>query len=137
MDQRTKMLITTMGKLLARGAEKNIIRILNKTRDVDVASVLEVMDTEARISIFQFIPDKQRQSNILSHMTRSFQSEIAHILEISELQQLVNNMDSDDAADFLGHLPEELSQQVLSGLYKEEFQEVEELMSYPKDSAGD
>ena len=66
MDQRTKMLATTMGKLLNRGAERNIRRILGKTHDADVASVLEVLDTEARTSIFQMIQDKQRQSGILS-----------------------------------------------------------------------
>ncbi len=136
MDQRTKMLSTTMVKLLNRGAEENIRRILGRTHDADVASVLEVMDTGARISIFQMIPDKQRQSNILSHMGKSFQAEIAHVFEIHDLQQLIGNMDSDDAADLLGHLPDELSQRVLSGLRKDELQEVEELMSYPEDSAG-
>ena len=136
MDQRTKMLSTTMVKLLNRGAEENIRRILGRTHDADVASVLEVMDTEARISIFQMVSDKQRQSNILSHIGKSFQAEIAHVFEISELQQLIGNMDSDDAADLLGHLPNELSQKILSGLQKNELQEVEELMSYPEDSAG-
>ena len=136
MDRRTKMLSTTMVKLLNRGAEENIRRILEKTHDADVASVLEVMDTEARISIFQLIPDKQRQSNILSHMGKSFQAEIAHVFEIHNLQELIGCMDSDDAADLLGHLPDELSKRVLSGLHKDELQEVEELMSYPEDSAG-
>lgn len=136
MDQRTKMLATSVGKLLRRGAEGNIRRIINKTHDADVASVLESLDTAGRISVFQLIPDAERQANILSHIGKNSQIEIAHVLEIGKLQKLLGMMDSDDAADLLGHLPEELSQQVLSGMNKDDLQEVEELLSYPEDSAG-
>ena len=69
-------------------------------------------------------------------MSKRSQLEIAHIFEIPDFQQLIGNMDSDDAADLLGHLPDELSQRILSGFCKDELQEVEELMSYPEDSAG-
>lgn len=136
MDQRTKMLATSVGKLMRRGAEGNIRRIINKTHDADVASVLETLDTSERMSVFQLIPTPERQANILSHIGKNYQIEIAHMLEIGKLQKLLSMMDSDDAADLLGHLPEELSQQVLSGLNKDELQEVEELLSYPEDSAG-
>lgn len=136
MDQRTKLLATSISKLLRRGAERNIRRMINKTHDADVAAVLEILDTEGRISVFQLIPDPDRQASILSHINKKFQLEIAHVFEIHKLQQLLGHMDSDDAADLLGHLPDELSQQVLSGLNNDELQEVEELMSYPEDSAG-
>ncbi|MCJ8276515.1 MAG: magnesium transporter, partial [Bdellovibrionales bacterium] len=45
-------------------------------------------------------------------------------------------MESDDAADLLGRLPEDMSQLLLSGLNTDELQDVEELMAYPEDSAG-
>lgn len=136
MDQKTKLLASSISKLLRRGAERNIRRIINKTHDADVASVLEVFDTDARIAVFQLIPDPERQANILSHLNKKCQLEIAHVYEIEKLQKFLGFMDSDDAADLLGNLPEELSQLVLSGLNRDELQEVEELMSYPEDSAG-
>jgi magnesium transporter len=136
VDQKTKLLANSITKLLKRGAERNIRRMINKTHDADVASVLEIFDTEARISVFQLISDPERQAHILSHLNKKFQVEIAHIFEIEKLQQLLGIMDSDDAADLLGHLPDELSQLALRGLNKDELQEVEELMSYPEDSAG-
>ncbi len=136
MDQRTKLLANSITKLQRRGAERNIRRIINKTHDADVASVLEVLDTEGRISVFQLISDPERQAEILSHLNKKYQLEIAEIYEVTKLQKLLGIMDSDDAADLLGHLPDELSQKVLSGLNKNELQDVEELMSYPEDSAG-
>jgi magnesium transporter len=136
VDQKTKLLANSISKLLRRGAERNIRRMINKTHDADVASVLEVFDTDARIAVFQLIPDPERQAEILSHLGKKYQLEIAHVYEIGKLQKLLGFMDSDDAADLLGHLPDEMSQKVLSGLNRDELQEVEELMSYPEDSAG-
>ncbi len=136
MDQKTKLLANSISKLLRRGAERNIRRMINKTHDADVASVLEVLDTEARISVFQLISDPDRQAEILSHLNKKFQLEIAHVYEVGKLQKLLGFMDSDDAADLLGNLPDEMSQKILSGLNRDELQEVEELMSYPEDSAG-
>jgi len=136
MDNRTKILATSVNKLYRRGAERNIRKILSKTHDVDVAEVLESMATDARISIFQLIDSVEDQARVLSHLTKGTQEEIAHVLEISQLQSLLSNMESDDAADLLGHLPEEMAQKILTGLKKDELQNVEELMAYPDDSAG-
>lgn len=136
MDQKTKLLANSISKLLRRGAERNIRRMINKTHDADVASVLELLDTDARISVFQLVSDPERQAEILSHLGKKYQLEIAHVYEIGKLQKLLGFMDSDDAADLLGNLPDEMSQSILSGLNRDELQEVEELMSYPEDSAG-
>ncbi len=136
MDQKTKMLANSITKLLRRGAERNVRRMINKTHDADVASVLEILSTESRISVFQLVSDPERQAEILSHLSKKFQLEIAHVYEVGKLQKLLGFMDSDDAADLLGHLPDDMAQNILSGLNRDELQEVEELMSYPEDSAG-
>ncbi|MCB0377014.1 MAG: magnesium transporter [Bdellovibrionales bacterium] len=136
MDKRTKILASTITKLYRRGAERNIRSIINKSHDADVASVLEILDTTGRISVFQLIPDTARQAEILSHLSKSAQTEVVHVLETSQVQQLLSMMDSDDAADLLGHIPEEMAQKVLAGLNTKELQDVEELMAYPEDSAG-
>ena len=136
MDIRTKMLANSISKLYRRGAEKNIRGILEKTHNVDVATVLEVLNTEEKISIFQWVGDSQRQAHILSHLEKNSQSEIIYVLQIEELQKIFSKMESDDAADLLASLPETMSQQILSGLEKNEQEEVEELMTYPSDSAG-
>ncbi len=136
MDQRTRMLSSSINKLLRRGADRNIRGIISKTHDADVASLIESLDTTGRVSVFQLIPTLDRQANILSHISTKFQLELAHVLEIGKLQKILREMESDDAADLIRNLPEDLSQQVLNGLNKEELQEVEELLSYSEDSAG-
>lgn len=136
MDQKTRMLASTVNKLLRRGAERNIRGIVNKTHDADVASLLETLDTNGRLSVFQLISSIERQAQILSHIAPKHQLEIVHTLEIGKLQKILSEMDSDDTADLIRNLPDDLATQVLSGLNKDELQEVEELLSYPEDSAG-
>jgi len=45
-------------------------------------------------------------------------------------------MEPDDAADVAARLPEDLQEEVLRGLKREDREEVEELMAWPEDSAG-
>ena len=136
MDNRIKTLATSINKLNRRGAERNIRKIIKKTHVVDVAEVLESMGTESRLAIFQWIEGDERQAEVLSHLGKNSQIEIAHVLETVHLQKLLSAMESHDAADLLGQLPEEMSQNLLSGLSKDELQDVEELMAYPDDAAG-
>lgn len=136
MENRIKVLASSMSKLYRRGAERNIKKMLLKCHAVDLAEVLMSMETEMRLTLFQWIQNPDIQAEVLSRLNRTGQTEIAHTLDISELQNLLSLMDSDDAADLLGDLPEDLSQSLLSGLRKDELQDVEELMAFPSDSAG-
>lgn len=136
MDSRTKMLIATITKLFRRGAEGNIRRILDRTHTADIASVLENLETEERISIFQMVRDVSQKAEIVSYLSESLQEELLSILDSTEVQVLVSQMDRDDAADLLRNLPEEVSKSILNSMVQEDSQEVEELMSYPEDSAG-
>jgi magnesium transporter len=136
IEERSKKLAVTMSKLYRRGAERNIRKIIAKSHSADMAGVLESLETEERISIFQLVPTVEMKAQILSHMSQSLQGEISLVLNPNEVQEILSQMQTDDAADLLSHLPEELSKAILKGMPLEDVQEVEELMGYPDDSAG-
>lgn len=136
IDSRTKMLTATVLKLFRRGAEGNIRRIVERAHTADVASLLENLDTEERLAVFHLIHNNDRKAEIVSYLPESIQNELFSILEAHEAQGIVSRMDQDDAADLLGHLPEEVSKPILSSMVEEDSAMVEELMSYPADSAG-
>lgn len=136
IDERTKKLAVTMSKLYRRGAERNIRKIIAKSHSADMAGVLDSLETDERISIFQLVPTVEMKAQILSHMSQSRQEEISLVLNPTEVQEILSQMQADDAADLLSHLPEELSKAILKEMPLEDVQEVEELMGYPDDSAG-
>lgn len=125
-----------MSKLYRRGAERNIRKIIAKSHSADMAGVLESLETDERISIFQLVPTVEMKAQILSHMSQGLQEEISLILNPNEVQEILSQMQTDDAAALLSHLPEDLSKAILKEMPLEDVQEVEELMGYPDDSAG-
>lgn len=136
IEERTKKLAVTVSKLYRRGAERNIKKIIAKSHGADIAAVLEVLDADERLSIFQMVPSLELKADILSRLNETLQEEISVVLNPQEVQEILGQMPSDDAADLLGHLPEDLSKQLMKGMSTEDVQEVEELMGYPDDSAG-
>ena len=136
IDERVKMLIATVKKLYHRDAKHNIQRIFVKTHEADVATIIEGFEVGERFDLFKMEPSFEKQSKILSHLKSDLQQEIMSCLSKQELLKLIDLMDSDDAADMLGQLPEEEAKSILSSMDQEDSDEVADLMGYPEDSAG-
>lgn len=136
IDKKTQVLITSITKLLQRGADNNIRRIISKTHEADLAVLLENFPISERIHLFYLEESKNRRASMLSYLSRETQKEVLKHLPKSEVLQLVSLMESDDAADLLGRLSEEESQEILASMIKEDSEEVADLMGYPEDSAG-
>lgn len=136
MDGRTQMLAATVHKLYKRGAFKNIQRILLKTHTADIAAILESFPRYERQEVFKLLTDKQFRAEVISYVDSHTQKELLLDLDPSEVGQTVSLMETDDAADLLSHLPEQVSNEILSKMDKEDSAEVADLMGYPDDSAG-
>ncbi|MCB0350606.1 MAG: magnesium transporter [Bdellovibrionales bacterium] len=136
VNERTRLLTATIQKLLHRGAMSNIQRILDKTHSADIASVLQNFSDLEAYEIFKLEPDAATRAEILSYLDNEFQKKMLERSSTEETTQLVNLMDSDDAADLLANLPEAETQSILDSLEVEDSSEVVDLMTYPEDSAG-
>lgn len=136
INERTRMLVTTIQKLHHRGAFSNIQKILAKTHKADVATVLQMLAEEEATEIFLLEKRPDERAQILSYLEEDFQRRILAHVTAKEASELIENMDSDDAADLLGSLSDEESKNIIEGLAAEGSTEVVELMSYPPESAG-
>jgi len=136
LDSRTRVLISSVRKLMRRGAFKNIEKIVCRAHTADVASLLESLDSEERQQTFKLVGPAERRSEVLSYLPEDLQEEVLRTLPKEEIQTLVAGMDTDDVADLIGSLPEELSQSILKSLVKEDQEEVADLLRYSQDSAG-
>lgn len=135
LDERNKMLVQTISKLHRRGADKNIKKILEKTHSADVATILEAMEIADRHAVFLLLSTKLK-AGTLSRLSKDTQKELSVLLEPQELKKILSEMDSDDVANFIGYLPEDISKEILTVIKGDEFEDVEEILSYPEDSAG-
>ncbi|MCB0390489.1 MAG: magnesium transporter [Bdellovibrionales bacterium] len=136
IEERAKMLVATIKKLYHRDAKHNIQRIFVKTHEADISTILESFEPGERFDLFRMEPSLEKQSQILSHLKPEIQKEILSCLTSQEIYKLIELMDSDDAADILSIIPEEVSNTILSSMKKEDSEDVADLMGYPEDSAG-
>ena len=136
LDNRLKILISSVRKLLRRNALKNIQIILDKTHSADIAAILKELDQSERSVIFGLKMNIEKKSEVISHLDEDIQKEVVEQLDRAQVTAIVTEMETDDAADLLGNLSEELSQTILDSMQTDEKREVTDLMKYPEDTAG-
>ncbi|PSL44401.1 magnesium transporter [Salsuginibacillus halophilus] len=102
---------------------------------IDQLGIFDTLNASDRKQIYTFLTPKEF-ADIFQEMEYEQQLEISKELDEEYLAGITNEMYADDAADFIGQLPENMRDQVLETMDDEEASEVEELMSYPDETAG-
>ncbi len=136
IDNRTRILIASIRKLSRREAWKNIQRILGRAHTADIAAVIEGLDSEERAMVLKLENAIGRRAEIFSFLPRRIQIELLAHFQKTEIASLVGMMSSDDAADLLRDLQEDVSKEILNSMVKEDKEEVVNLLRYPEDTAG-
>lgn len=135
-NEQILILTVSIKRLLRRGATKQLMNIINKTHMADLSIVFDELSTLDRQKLFQLIKDPEQLGILFSKLDEPLFLEFVKNIEIEKLVVVFNHLPSDDAAELLGLLDEELSDQILAKMQKEESDNVEQLMSYGEDTAG-
>ena len=73
---------------------------------------------------------------VLSLVSPLAREEIVQAVADDHLRQILEELDSDDAADLLGGIPKERAQSILAGLPGPLSARIQQLLRYPADTAG-
>ncbi len=135
-SEKMQILSVSLKRLLRRGATRQLINIINKTHMADLSIVFEELSHTNRDKLFQLIKDPEEIGILFSKLEESIFLEFVVNVEFEKLVVIFDHMPSDDAAELLGLLDEELSDRILAKMKREESDNVEQLMSYGEDTAG-
>ncbi|MBU3952789.1 MAG: magnesium transporter [Proteobacteria bacterium] len=135
-NEQILILTVSIKRLLRRGATKQLVNIIKKTHMADLSIVFDELSTLNRQKLFALIKDPEQIGILFSKLDEPIFLEFVKTIEIEQLVVIFNHLPSDDAAELLGLLDEELSDQILAKMQKEESDNVEQLMSYGEDTAG-
>ena len=135
-SDRTRVLIESIRRLLRRGANSHLIKIVNKTHAADLSVVFRSLSGSQQQTLFQMIKDNEKKGILLGELDEDTAVEIIEYLDIEDIVVIFESMPNDDVADLLGRLPEEKSQAILEKMKKDESEEVEDLLRYEDDTAG-
>ncbi|MFQ6675539.1 MAG: magnesium transporter [Fidelibacterota bacterium] len=136
LDTEVAVLVDTFRRLMRRRARTNLMKALNKTHPADLALLFRSFTESERTFLFDLIKETPHVGEFLTELDSSITRELLQTLEPAEVATLLSEVSSDDMADILHLLPDDMASAVLESLKKEESEELEELMAYPPDTAG-
>ncbi len=122
--------------LAETGSDEDLKEALTSMHPADVAELVNLLDrAEIRNKLFRALgPDvAPRVLPLVSPLARE---EIVRDLSEDHLRRILEELDSDDAADLLGAIPKERAQSILAGLPGPLSARIQQLLRYPADTAG-
>ena len=121
--------------LVESGDNKALKNFLILLHPADMAMLFDVLDRDYWSRVIPLL-DISQISDLMEELPDHLRDDLAEHLSPAQLTNAFEEMASDDAADVIADLPEELAKAVLGALPQEDRLEVETLLKYPEDTAG-
>lgn len=133
--QMEQVLEQVLGLLEARDYE-GLRDALQGVHASDLADLVEHLEDEERLSLLHHLPSDLAADALAEMEEVERPGELLLQLEPERAAEIVHEMADDDAADVIGDLEPEQQARVLAAVADEEAAEIEELLTFPEESAG-
>ena len=130
------LLRSTMQRLLRRSAHVNISKILRKTHQADVALIMRSLNQYEQKIIFSLCPTALHKARLLEELDESLIEKVLENDSSKSISKIFSYLDTNDQATIIGMFAEKRKSEILTAIEADDKEEVEEIMSYPDDSAG-
>ena len=122
-------------QLVERQQQAVLAQRLTHFHPADIAFVLESLSPEARAAAWPLIR-RDRRGAVLLEASDAVRRSIVAGLSPEEIAGLVRPLDSDDIAELIGDLPEELRHSVIEQLDRADREQVRSALSFPEGTVG-
>lgn len=121
--------------VLLKNDKDKLDELIHDMHAIDIAILLEEID-DASVLLFYKLVDTSMMAEVLEQSSEELQVRILKLLEFEGIVKLFSFMSNDDIADILGNLPIRIRKDLLKMMRASDTVQLEELLGYPKDSAG-
>ncbi len=128
--------VEAIRRLARRRAGRPLLNVLQKTRGEDVAATMPHLAPAEQRFVFEHIPDDEMAAELLANVGETDLAVLVKDLPLARLVELLDLMEVDDETDVIALLPDNIREQVMSRIEKDDREHVEELLAWPEDSAG-
>ncbi|MBK9192268.1 MAG: magnesium transporter [Crocinitomicaceae bacterium] len=109
---------------------------IGQLHPADIADVMENLSVDQAKYIYELL-DEELAAESLMELDEEIREQLLKLFSPEEIAEQADNLDSDDAADLLGELPEDEIDEVIAQMEdREHASEVTELLNYDEDTAG-
>ncbi len=109
--------------------------ILSEMEAVDVAELLNDTEDGTDIVLFRLLP-KDLASDVFANMDAETQENIIKAFTDRELSGIINDLFADDTVDIIEEMPSNIVRRILKVASKSTRETINQLLGFPKDSAG-
>ncbi len=124
-----------INKALLAGRRLRVKRIANALSASELADLLESLPPEPRNQVWGLI-EASSEGAVLVHLNDEVRGSLIKSMADQDLVAATSDLDLDDLADIIDDLPDQVSEQILSDMDREDRERLERVLSYPEDSAG-
>lgn len=128
-------LLETISAGLREDHPEKIVELLSDMHPAEIAHLLESLPGNEREKVWPYVPD-DTGGEILLHLNDDARAALINKMATEELVAATEMLDTDDLADILPEMPQDVIQEVLLSLETLERDRLKFVLSYDEDSAG-
>ncbi len=110
-------------------------QILSDLHPADIANILGGLSPEVRATVWAQV-HIQRMGEVLLELPEAVRVDLVKLMDDQALVAAAHALDTDDIADLIPDLSDEVIAEILLALDKQDRQRLDAVLSYPEDSAG-
>lgn len=127
--------IDELSELIQERKLHQVRTALSELNEVDIAAVLEALPSEQLPIAFRILP-KEIAADSFSYLDSDIQEDLIQAFSDKELAYIIDNLFVDDTVDMIEEMPANVVKRILKHTDAETRHQINEILKYPKDSAG-
>ncbi|HPQ40441.1 MAG TPA: magnesium transporter [bacterium] len=128
--------LETIRRLIRKDAVLNLQNLLKRLHAMDIAAMSGDLSPAETETVFRNLEDDDTRAMVLAGMDPEPALTVLESLDNTRLQKVLKAMPPDDAAALLDRLPEHRASDLQQALSAMDLDRVEDLLTYPEETAG-
>ncbi|MDR6991440.1 magnesium transporter [Luteimonas sp. 3794] len=132
---KTARQLRLLSDALDSGRLGPVRRLVNTLAPAEIGNLLESLPHDKRMVVWGLV-DPEDDGEVLVHVGDEVRESLIADMDADELVAAVEDLDIDDLADLVEDLPDAVIDEVLRAMDRENRERLEQVLSYPEDTAG-
>ena len=132
---KTARQLRLLSDALDSGRLGPVRRLINTLAPAEIGNLLESLPPGKRVIVWGLV-DPEDDGEVLVHVGDEVRESLLADMDADEIIAAVEDLDIDDLADLVEDLPDTVIEEVLKSMDRENRERLEQVLSYPEDTAG-
>ncbi len=134
-EEKTARHLDRLSEALDSGTQYQVRHLLKSLSAAEIGDLLESLPLTKRLAVWE-MTDSALDGDVLVEVNDEVRASLIRGTSPEDLVAAVDDLDLDDLADILDDLPDAVIREVLRSLDRQDRERLEQVLSYPEDSAG-